>query len=129
MQGGAIPWQNVQFVKKAYITEIMSAILIEDPTKYGNQTSNVWAVKLTEYHRNYMFVLPALDLVKLRELSKLFKDHRNAMVLFLSYYQNCMFPLTKQKRSPLTCKKIINRKAKGFPQSEGFLCTPLLWYT
>ena len=41
MQGGAIPWQNVQFVKKAYITEIMSAILIEDPTKYGNQTSNV----------------------------------------------------------------------------------------
>ena len=29
-----------------------------------------------------MFVLPALDLVKLRELSKLFKNHRNAVVLF-----------------------------------------------
>ena len=89
MQGGAIPWQNVQFVKKAYITEIMSAILIEDPTKYGNQTSNVWAVKLTEYHRNYMFVLPALDLVKLRELSKLFKNHRDAVVLFLCHWINC----------------------------------------
>lgn len=41
MQGGAISWQNVQFVKKVFIMEIMSAILIEDPTKYGNQTSNV----------------------------------------------------------------------------------------
>ena len=107
----------------------------EKGVHYGNNVSHshrrsnkVWKsnIKLTEYHRNYMFVLPALDLVKLRELSKLFKDHRNAMVLFLSYYQNCMFPLTKQKRSSLTCRKIIDRKAKGFPQSEGFLCTLLL---
>ena len=30
MQGGAISWQNVQFVKKVFIMEIMSAILIED---------------------------------------------------------------------------------------------------
>ena len=41
MQGGAISWQSVQFVKKVYIMEIMSAILIEDPIVYGNQTSNV----------------------------------------------------------------------------------------
>ena len=41
MQGGAISWQNVQFVKKVFIMEIMSAILIEDPIVYGNQTSNV----------------------------------------------------------------------------------------
>ena len=29
MQGGAISWQNVQFVKKVFIMEIMSAILID----------------------------------------------------------------------------------------------------
>ena len=58
MQGGAISWQNVQFVKKVFIMEIMSAILIEDPTKYGNQTSNVLAAKLTEHLENYMYVLP-----------------------------------------------------------------------
>ena len=69
MQGGAIPWQNVQFVKKAYITEIMSAILIEDLIEYGNQTLSVWAARSMEYHRSYMFVLPASDPVKLRELS------------------------------------------------------------
>ena len=34
-------WQNVQFVKRAYITEIMSAILIEDLIEYGNQTLSV----------------------------------------------------------------------------------------
>ena len=33
MQGGAISWQNVQFVKKVFIMEIMSAILIEDLAK------------------------------------------------------------------------------------------------
>ena len=107
MQGGAIPWQNVQFVKKAYITEIMSAILIEDPTKYGNQTSNVWAVKLTEYHRNYMFVLPALDLVKLRELSKLFKNHRDAVVLFYvieSTVKNSTTHIRKTARSHYSYK-------------------------
>ena len=41
MQGGAKQWQNAQFVERQLIMEIMSAILIEDPTKYGNQTSNV----------------------------------------------------------------------------------------
>ena len=39
MQGGAISWQNVQFVKKVFIMEIMSAILIEDLIEFGNQTS------------------------------------------------------------------------------------------
>ena len=41
MQGGAKSWQSVQFVKRVYITEIMSAILIEDLIEFGNQTSNV----------------------------------------------------------------------------------------
>ena len=59
LQGGAKVWQNVQFVERALISEIMSAILIEDQIECGNQTSNVLVVKLTEYHRNYMFVLPA----------------------------------------------------------------------
>ena len=38
MQGGAISWQNVQFVKKVFIMEIMSAILIEDQIMFGSQT-------------------------------------------------------------------------------------------
>ncbi len=46
MQGGAKSWQNVQFVKRVYITEIMSAILIEDQIEFGNQTSNVLACKV-----------------------------------------------------------------------------------
>lgn len=54
-----VPWQNVQFVKKAFITETMSAILIEDLTEYGNQTLRESAVRSMEYHRSYMFVLPA----------------------------------------------------------------------
>ena len=58
MQGGAISWQNVQFVKKVFIMEIMSAILIEDQIEFGNQTSNVLAAKLTEHLENYMYVLP-----------------------------------------------------------------------
>ena len=58
MQGGAISWQNVQFVKKVFIMEIMSAILIEDQIECGNQTSNVLAAKLTEHLENYMYVLP-----------------------------------------------------------------------
>ena len=57
MQGGAISWQNVQFVKKVFIMEIMSAILIEDQIECGNQTSNVLAAKLTEHLENYMYVL------------------------------------------------------------------------
>lgn len=40
-----------------------------------------------------MFVLPALDLVKLRELSKLFKNHRDAVVLFISFDQLPRTPL------------------------------------
>ena len=59
IQGGAEPWQNVQFVKKAFITETMSAILIEDLTEYGNQTLRELVAKLTEYNRRYTFVLPA----------------------------------------------------------------------
>jgi len=58
-QGGAIPWQNAQYVKKAYITETMSATLIEDQTISGNQTSSVLTAKLTELQRSYMFVLLA----------------------------------------------------------------------
>ena len=69
MQGGAISWQNVQFVKRAFISETMSAILIDDLTEYGNQTLSVSAARSMEYHRSYMFVLPALDPVKLREPS------------------------------------------------------------
>ena len=59
MQGGAISWQNVQYVKKTFITVITYLILIEDLIEYGNQTLSVLAVRLMEYHRSYMFVLPA----------------------------------------------------------------------
>jgi hypothetical protein len=41
IQGGAKLWQNVQFVEKALISEIMSAIHIEDLIECGNQTSSV----------------------------------------------------------------------------------------
>ena len=41
LQGGAKLWQNVQFVERALISEIMSAILIEDQIECGNQTSSV----------------------------------------------------------------------------------------
>ena len=58
MRGGAKQWQNVQFVERALIMEIMSAILIEDQIEFGNQTSNVLAAKLTEHLENYMYVLP-----------------------------------------------------------------------
>ena len=62
-------WQIVQFVEKAIITELKSAILIEDLIEFGNQTSNVLAAKLTEHLENYMYVLPVWDPEKLRELS------------------------------------------------------------
>ena len=52
-------WQNVQYVKKAFIMETMLATLIEDQIESGNQTLKKLVVKLTEFHRNYMFVLPA----------------------------------------------------------------------
>ena len=52
-------WQNVQYVKKAFIMETMSATLIEDQIESGNQTLRKLVAKLTVYHRNYMFVLPA----------------------------------------------------------------------
>ena len=57
MQGGAISWQNVQFVKKVFIMEIMSAILIEDPIVYGNQTLRRFLARSMEFHRSYMYVL------------------------------------------------------------------------
>ena len=38
-------WQNVQYVKKAFIMEMVLATLIEDLIKFGNQTSNVLVVK------------------------------------------------------------------------------------
>ena len=57
MQGGAISWQNVQFVKKVFIMEIMSAILIEVQIMFGNQTLKRFLAKLTEFHRSYMYVL------------------------------------------------------------------------
>lgn len=52
-------WQNVQYVKKAFIMETMLATLIEDQIESGNQTLRKLVAKLTVYHRNYMFVLPA----------------------------------------------------------------------
>ena len=58
LQGGARPWQSVQSVKKAFISETMSATLIEDPIKSGNQTLKKLAANSTEFLRNYMFVLP-----------------------------------------------------------------------
>lgn len=57
MQGGAISWQNVQFVKKVFIMEIMSAILIEDQIMFGSQTLRGFLARSMEFHRSYMYVL------------------------------------------------------------------------
>lgn len=57
MQGGAISWQNVQFVKKVFIMEIMSAILIEDQIMFGSQTLRMFLARSMEFHRSYMYVL------------------------------------------------------------------------
>ena len=57
MQGGAISWQNVQFVKKVFIMEIMSAILIEDQIMFGSQTLRRFLARSMEFHRSYMYVL------------------------------------------------------------------------
>ena len=38
-------WQNVQYVKKAFISESQLVTLIEDLIKSGNQTSNALIVK------------------------------------------------------------------------------------
>ena len=59
MQGGAEQWQNVQYVERQLIMEIMSATLIERQIECGSLTSDVLVVKLTEHQENYMFVLPA----------------------------------------------------------------------
>ena len=72
MQGGAISWQNVQFVKKVFIMEIMSAILIEDQIMFGSQTLRRSLARSMEFHRSYMYVLHVYDLAKLRELSLYF---------------------------------------------------------
>ena len=72
MQGGAISWQNVQFVKKVFIMEIMSAILIEDQIMFGSQTLRRFLARSMEFHRSYMYVLHVKDLAKLRELSLYF---------------------------------------------------------
>ena len=50
MQGGAISWQNVQFVKKVFIMEIMSAILIEDQFMFGSQTLRRFLARSMEFH-------------------------------------------------------------------------------
>ena len=50
MQGGAISWQNVQFVKKVFIMEIMSAILIEDQIMFGSQTLRRFLARSMEFH-------------------------------------------------------------------------------
>ena len=57
MQGGAISWQNVQFVKMVFIMEIMSAILIEDQIMFGSQTLRRFLARSMEFHRSYMYVL------------------------------------------------------------------------
>ncbi len=54
MQGGAISWQNVQFVKKVFIMEIMSAILIEDQIMFGSQTLRRF---LAFYLLSYMILI------------------------------------------------------------------------
>ena len=54
MQGGAISWQ---FVKKVFIMEIMSAILIEDQIMFGSQTLRRFLARSMEFHRSYMYVL------------------------------------------------------------------------
>ena len=72
MQGGAISWQNVQFVKKVFIMEIMSAILIEDQIMFGSQTLRRFLARSMEFHRSYMYVLHAYVLIKLKE----HKDHK-----------------------------------------------------
>ena len=59
MQGGAEQWQNVQYVERQLIMEIMSATLIERQIECGSLTSDVLVVKLTEHQENYMFVLLA----------------------------------------------------------------------
>ena len=59
MQGGAEQWQNVLFVERQLIMEIMSATLIERQIECGSLTSDVLVVKLTEHQENYMFVLLA----------------------------------------------------------------------
>ena len=45
LQGGAEQWQNVQFVERQLIMEIMSAILIEKHVECGSLTSDVLVVK------------------------------------------------------------------------------------
>ena len=47
MQGGAKSWQSVQFVKRVYITEIMSAILIEEATQFGTLMLRALSARLT----------------------------------------------------------------------------------
>lgn len=64
-----LKWLNVQFAKKVLTLVMQWVILIEDLIKFGNQTSNVLAAKLTEHLENYMYVLPVWDPEKLRELS------------------------------------------------------------
>ena len=50
-------WQNVQFVERALISEIMSAILIEDQIMFGSQTLRRFLARSMEFHRSYMYVL------------------------------------------------------------------------
>ena len=57
MQGGAISWQNVQFVKKALTLVMLSAILIEDQIMFGSQTLRRFLARSMEFHRSYMYVL------------------------------------------------------------------------
>lgn len=49
--------KNVQFVKKVFIMEIMSAILIEDQIMFGSQTLRRFLARSMEFHRSYMYVL------------------------------------------------------------------------
>ena len=57
MQGGAISWQNVQFVKKVFFMEIMTGNLIEDQIMIGSQTLRWFLARSMEFHRSYMYVL------------------------------------------------------------------------
>ena len=62
-------WQSVLFVARAFISEIMSAIHIEDLIIFGSQTSIRLSVRLTEHLRDFMYVAAAFVQEQLREFN------------------------------------------------------------
>lgn len=63
-------WLSVQFVKKVLISELRSAILIEEPTECGSPTCSLYVYWLkTAEQRKFTFVLPAYVPVMFRRLN------------------------------------------------------------